>query len=782
MTTPAIIAAVALAQALVPLKVEQGRKAADAIDERIGQMTVDLEQARRSTGVATRRDLTGIERRLTEAETQMVLGDHWRAAVILIDVVDRPENRSHPLYTEAQFRLAEALRLSRNFRTARSHYEALLTQSRGERLQQIVEGLLAIANQTRNYEDVELYLDHLRRGSGLSGPEIDYLHGRVLFRRADTDPVQLDLALGRFRAVPSSSPLAHKAAYYAGVTLVRKEDYAEAIREFERALTLIPEGDAEPDRTARELTQLSLGRLYQETGRVTEGTAAYEEIPPQSPFFTDMLYEVAWVHVKRANLVEDPEAKRKAYEDALVSTELLMATAPSGELFAEARILQGNLQIRLGAPDTAYETFESVIERYGQDQRQVENFIARQEDTQTFFQQLIRRTVEGESELPQPLPELAVTWVLEVDSMDQVVSLERDLLDSERNLEDSEEMLRIMSEALAGEQQFRMFPGLGAVRDSLLSVQNRWLATHLEVIELERRAVVPLLTEPEMRPVDSAHAEVERLAQEIRQLPETIEQVEAGRAKIRTAFQDANIRAYKLTIRINSMRAELLAIEGWMNRQDGDLDPDERKLLEERMAKTRDLVSELETQLEALQREIRASAMLAESDSGATRSRELGDEFLAAVERELKALEPGRARAESAMVGLFARFDQQRRSLATIRQQLDSVDAQVRAHVAERVAELRQAVARESVKVEAQKREYLELAQRSERLLGPIAARTLTEVSERYDELVRKADVGVIDVAWARKQTETEKVNELIQEKQERTLALEAEFQDVLTE
>ena len=42
--------------------------------------------------------------------------------------------------------------------------------------------------------------------------------------------------------------------------------------------------------------------------------------------------------------------------------------------------------------------------------------------------------------------------------------------------------------------------------------------------------------------------------------------------------------------------------------------------------------------------------------------------------------------------------------------------------------------------------------------------------------------LGIIDVAWARKQAETKKVNELIREQQERQNELENEFEDVLRE
>jgi hypothetical protein len=65
-------------------------------------------------------------------------------------------------------------------------------------------------------------------------------------------------------------------------------------------------------------------------------------------------------------------------------------------------------------------------------------------------------------------------------------------------------------------------------------------------------------------------------------------------------------------------------------------------------------------------------------------------------------------------------------------------------------------------------------------LLGPVATQTLNTVAHEFQDLVLKADVGIIDVAWARKQGVTDKVSTVVREQQDRTRELETEFQDVL--
>ena len=60
--------------------------------------------------------------------------------------------------------------------------------------------------------------------------------------------------------------------------------------------------------------------------------------------------------------------------------------------------------------------------------------------------------------------------------------------------------------------------------------------------------------------------------------------------------------------------------------------------------------------------------------------------------------------------------------------------------------------------------------------------RTLAAVGRQFRDLVLKADVGIIDVAWTRKQAETDKVNDLIREQQRRSSELESEFAEFLKE
>jgi ribosome biogenesis protein Tsr3 len=102
------------------------------------------------------------------------------------------------------------------------------------------------------------------------------------------------------------------------------------------------------------------------------------------------------------------------------------------------------------------------------------------------------------------------------------------------------------------------------------------------------------------------------------------------------------------------------------------------------------------------------------------------------------------------------------------------------ATVKDRVDEVRAVVRAEDAKLREYERETALLRTETDAMLGPVASAALRAVSQEFNELVLKADVGIIDVAWARKQQVTDRVAKVVREQQDRTRELETEFQDVI--
>ncbi len=757
-----------------------GRSLADDVDRRIGQMRVDLERASQSAHISAQQGVSRMDARLGDAEVQFIVGDYLRAAILLIDVVEDPALRTHPRRDEAVFKLAEALRLSGNDRAAWRYYEEVAPRSTGNRLDEVVEGLLELVAKDGRFDDLDRVLGYLPAGVIQARPELEYAYGKALFAAARTDSTRLPEALETFRRVSGTSKQGPRARYYAGVTLVRMNNYPAAIGEFRQVLDLLDPTDDET-RPLRELAWLSLGRLHQELGHIEASDEAYGHLQPSSALYSQMLYEKAWTHVRAANQASDPGVERREYERALDATELLMATVPSPTLYPDARILQGNLQIRLGAPETAYQTFESIIDRYGQAQGELRSFLRRSADTDAFFDALVASELERQ-ERPGDLPEIAVEYALEQEGLTRAVRIESDLVRSRKNLAESRELVELLGEALAGEQKYRMFPGLVGPRDQMVSLRARVLTADLALLEMERGLTREVLAADRQAEADRIHAELKRVAAEIRQLPETTDEVEGRRQEVGEVFEKADLRAYQLTYKISGMRAQLVAVRSWLSRNRDTLSDEEQKVMEARIQRSQQNIARLEEQLDQVLTQLRRQRALAQSNATVLQIARLRAQYEELRDQELGVLREARGSVATEVLGLVTRYDQQRQQLMTIQREVDALDARIDGQIRDRVVELQQLLARESVQLQELEARYAQVSGAAQAVLDPVADVTLRNVDSELGELLLRADVGLIDVAWARKQAETERVDTKIREYQEQAQALEAEFADVLSE
>ena len=699
-----------------------------------------------------------------------------RASVALLDVVDDPAQKSHPQYTDCVFLLAESLRLSRNFSGARRYYEQILDQSDGERLKDVVLGLLEVAGATGAFDNVERYINRLRAAKTLSRPDVDYIYAKMLFRIGDD--LNAERAYLVFKNIATGNSVSARGAYYAGVALVRLGRYQEAVDQFKVALTRIPEGEA--GQQLRDLTNLSLGRLHQELGQVAESADVYQEISQDSPYFGDMLFEVAWVQVTAANQAEDKEAQRKSFNRALRATELLMATAPDSRLYPKARILQGNLLIRLGAPENAYETFQTIIDNYG-DARDELVGLMRRNDPREFFDQLLAADIQQLDSVPI-LPPLAVNWALDEEQVTRAVGMQKDLTDSETYLQESRDLINTLERALAGEQRYNMFPGLREARSQTIGTENRMLNVQRRLLDLERSLIFSTLTEPEQAKLDLVHARAKDIEREIAALPVSTAQVESTRTDLKNQFLSAGRQAHRMKYRVYGMRAQLVAVEKWYRDNGESLSPAERKLLQKRIIDAKSALEEVDGEQVSLEREISNAAYLVDGDAGRTRSLRLRAQFESVLQEEVGLLRGYRPRVRSDYRSVLTRIDGQRAMLERFNATLQDLQVSLDRRVEAKANEMRRAVLTEVRKLASYEREQTRLAGDTRAMLGPVAEKTLNSVGEQFKDLVLKADVGIIDVAWARKQSQTQKVNTIIQEQQQAVRELELEFADVLRE
>src|SRR5215510_11921363 len=190
-----------------------------------------------------------------------------------------------------------------------------------------------------------------------------------------------------------------------------------------------------------------------------------------------------------------------------------MAAAPASRLYPEARILQGNLQIRLGAPENAYDTFQTIVDRFGGARDKLAELRTRG-DPKEFFNQLMERDLDAVM-ATSILPPLAVSWALEEQDMGRAVAMQTDLRTSEKYMKESRELVEMLGDALIGEQKYRMVPGLSRARAKALSIENRIIAVGDRLRSIEKRALFASMSEVERAKLTEIGGRADALRKEI---------------------------------------------------------------------------------------------------------------------------------------------------------------------------------------------------------------------------------------------------------------------------
>lgn len=237
---------------------------------------------------------------------------------------------------------------------------------------------------------------------------------------------------------------------------------------------------------------------------------------------------------------------------------------------------------------------------------------------------------------------------------------------------------------------------------------------------------------------------------------------------------------YRQSIEINSMRAQIAAIDVWIGQHRDTLAPDRVEVLRQRLVAARDEVKAMDDELALMRADLRVGADVASGDGGRGHGVAVRRAYLEAVANEGALLKSMRAKAPIELAGLLPRIDAQRAAAEQVVAQGNALDADMEPLVSVRVAELRAVVEAERGKLDGYEQQGGVLRAETDAMLGPVAADSLSAVAAEFNDLVLKADVGIIDVAWARKQGVTDKVSTLVRELQDKTRELEIQFSDVL--
>lgn len=764
-----LAAAVALLLQALPAAADDISSKLSSYEQELAGFGVDLELPR-----ATALGQSG--NRMTEAQVAFSLGDFNRAALILFDLLSQPSISSEDK-EKATFYLGESLFHKGDKGAAHEHYSALASTGGGKYYEQALVRMVEIAIAQRDPTSGSDAISKLEAVAG-SSTAVPYVKGKLAFSDG-----RFDDAIAAFNQVPKGSDRELQALYFSGTTQIAKKDLEKATEIFTDLINRKPRNTS--DRRVIELGQLAIGRIYYEREQPAQAIDAYLLIDRRSDLFPQALYEVAWVYVKG-----------KQYDKALEALQLIDRSEPSSDKESTARILEGNLRIRkaqsirlaqvsgqlvpdgAGDPETEYDiaarTFQETHDLYMPSYRSLSALASGNLDAAAFVEQLAGRSQHVFSAMA-PIPDAAARLLREDPDIQQIAGVETDLAAVKADIAASEEIIGRLENVLASGDRTTVFPHLAmrrarisGIEDDVIEIRNQLADRELKLVN--RSGALGQLTAAR-KALSGRHATL-RAAEKTH-----ADAVRAAHAEFSRIDTDAN----EVSQTIDSTQAMAVALHRYAasSRVQPPLPEATRSEIDTTLAAAAKEALEIDNELAAIRREIAFGKDLAViPDNDLTQLRETRKQIRAAQDAEHRALSAsaGASSDRDQVNSLLSLSDRATRLAST----LDGFDQAIDRAAAQGLEQARTQLVKERERLAAYKEQLADYESEG-RISGAEALlRSVKDVTSKFYDIVVRADVGEVDVAWSKKQDNDDDLKRLNLARNRELRQLRDEFKDVL--
>ena len=756
---------------------ERGRANVGELSNQVEEVAKQVKNAsdnlrvveRQYSQVAEPTDDAARNQRFSDGEINYLLGDYGNAAVLFYDLIASKEfqvNRAR--YADALFYLSDSLYQQKNYLGARLYLRQLLALRAGH-YREALARYLEIAGRLNEFTGIDEYINQAR---GLSGgelpPELTYVYAKWLFRREDLSVEdRVNRAQGAFSGLVQNpaAPFRLQSAYFIGVGFVKLKNYERAIEQFKWVASQATRDDKE--KQVKELANLSLGRVLFEVGKFDEAIDRYQEISRESDNFPDSLYETAWAYVRKGDFTRAKNA-----------TEVLLLVAEDSVLAPEARILQGTLLLKLQKYDEATETYTSVINAYTPVRDEIDALLTTTKDPVRYFDDLLARNQKN-LDVTSLLPPVALKWATTRREVAEAVEIINALEAGRHGVEDGQQIAGRILKAL-DERGLETFPVMQEGYTRADAVETAITRAEESLTKIEGYLVSSYLSADQKAELDKARADAHSLEERIATLPRTADEVQARKERIAAKIQDVDQIAFRLGVDIQSQYAQLAAIQKYVDdtRQTRKNSPEDEKAFLEKVSFERKALDAIQTELDATREKLLEEKHNAENAIGGDESLKRDYDAALKHQRELYAQVRGVLPPEGTQVML--RADVIRADAQGVKERIVEAKKTLRDRVQRRAERLRDMVLAEQAQLDGYGKEVTNISGNARNLVGRIAFDSFKRVRQSFYDLVLKADVGVVDVAFTRKQDKTAQIQKLSAQKDRELKQLDDEFKEVL--
>ncbi len=568
-------------------------------------------------------------------------------------------------------------------------------------------------------------------------PELRYSYGRYLFLTERYDKAVAELESLSPLDIPMSTggPDAKwrmRAAYVAASASAGAEDFEGALARFENIVKANPRNPR--DRQIKELSWLAIGRIRHDRDEPELAVRAYRQLGRDSPFFPEAMYETAWTLLVG-----------QQYEQSIQALDLLLIYDPQSTIAPEIKQLRGKIKIQQRDYASAEEEFLTLRREFDRLGKQLGRKLSTQGDARAYFAAVVGEDMENFS-LSSLLPVAALPVARSLSSAVHAESLAKQVGYLRRELDETRDLLARMEEAVQAREKARLFNDLGAHAAGLDNVDK-------DLLELREELVFRLAGKLKGSALDRLEAQRRKLRARV---DEPLGKRGNAYRKMVARIDTLGEQAHKLDLFIGSMRAELVASESYYEQTRKEQKIDRQGFLKQ--------AAELRNEIAALERESRALR----DKIGRTRAAmRYHDPLKVAQQRANRDYR----RHLRGMWGALVKVSKDpdaitvMRRVESLQQRGDKTRGLLERAATNRLKDAVTILVEERANLDRYLEEMGTTSETTQTVVASVLEAAYSDVVGELGNLTMRSEVGLLDVAWAMKEAETDEVSRLENER-----------------
>jgi tetratricopeptide (TPR) repeat protein len=662
-------------------------------------------------------------------------GDYSTSAGIFYSVTVSVSDSDAVKY-EALYKLGESLFMQKNYVSATRYYEMLLTSHGNAGLKaKALKRLIFMSYSLGEYAAAEKYYDQFVQGGNdiYADQELLYYFAKSLFFAGKTDE-----AVKLFSSVNKESAYYPQARYFLGVMALRDKKLEDSRVFYEEILSLPEDGGYHNFKNIRELAGLAVARIAFDLDDQETASTYYLPTAFDSRSFPQAYYELSWTFIKRDQ-----------FENAVDTLRLVKNVAPNSRVATQAEILEGTLLVKMGRFGEALVLFNSIVSKYSKYQDELfsidgKAFLAsgragKVSDFLLPYSPAVRSVLEDSKKFSET-----------VALNDTIIGLEEEL----KRIEDLEKKIVTMA---GNKNSAAIFPPLKEAVRGVMTLRNK-VAVVKNSLVMARNGFAGTGLSEEQR------GEFEKLDSEKRRLLEIDNTASVAHERIRERAEEYGDKVVKLdermhlvSMQLNSLAENLdLLIASYSEEKSDGKEKENDKEILDRIGQERERFNALSAESDACQAEIDdeknglvLGGTLVEAEN------EIRDSFNGIVARQQGIIGTSSDRREAPEVAdLIEEADRIDAKLADFYDRLNDSMKGI-------VSDLKVSYEQEKSNVESYKSELLRAKREVEEMAVLAIYSNMNTARNIFADLVLQGDLGLIDVAWEKKEESTSEIMRL---------------------